>query len=133
MTAVVIDASAGVELIADTLRGRALRSLLPPGAVPWVPELFYVECASVLRRMELREVITPAQATRAVRRLLEWHLRVVDARGLLLDAWGYRANITLGDAVYVALAQHLNAPLLTEDRRLVKTRPQLPVATLHLP
>ena len=32
MTAVVIDASAGVELVADTVRGRALRSLLPPDA-----------------------------------------------------------------------------------------------------
>jgi hypothetical protein len=37
---VVIDASAGVELAADTLRGRALPTLLPTDAVPWVPELF---------------------------------------------------------------------------------------------
>jgi hypothetical protein len=41
---VVIDASAGVELAADTLRGRALRTLLPTDAVRWVPELFFVEC-----------------------------------------------------------------------------------------
>jgi hypothetical protein len=39
---VVIDASAGVELAADTRRDRALRTLLPPDAVPWVPELFFV-------------------------------------------------------------------------------------------
>ncbi len=34
MTPVVIDASAGVELVADTVRGRALRGLLPPDAAP---------------------------------------------------------------------------------------------------
>jgi hypothetical protein len=44
---VVIDASAGVQLAADTLRGRALRTLLPADAVPWAPELFFVECASM--------------------------------------------------------------------------------------
>jgi len=50
VTQVVIDASAGVELFADTVRGRALRGLLPSHPVPWVPELFYVECGAVLRR-----------------------------------------------------------------------------------
>jgi len=49
MTPVVIEASAGVELVADTVRGRALRGLLPAEAVPWAPELFYVECGAVLR------------------------------------------------------------------------------------
>ena len=49
---VVIDASAGAELAADTLRGRALRALLPADAVPWVPELFFAECGSVLRRWD---------------------------------------------------------------------------------
>ena len=53
MNPVVIDASAGVELAADTLRGRALRTLLPADAVPWVPELFFVECGAVLRRWDL--------------------------------------------------------------------------------
>jgi hypothetical protein len=40
---VVIDASAGVELAADTLPGRALRTLMPTDAVPWLPELFFVD------------------------------------------------------------------------------------------
>jgi hypothetical protein len=37
---VVIDASAGVELVVDTRRGRALRGLLSAGVLPWVPEIF---------------------------------------------------------------------------------------------
>ncbi len=43
MTSIVIDASAGVERVADTIRGRALRGLLPADTIPWVPEVFYVE------------------------------------------------------------------------------------------
>ena len=61
MNPVVIDASAGVELAADTLRGRALRALLPADAVPWVPELFFVEGGAVLRRWDLNRILTPAQ------------------------------------------------------------------------
>jgi len=62
VTPVVIDASAGAELVADTVR-RALRALLPADAVPWVPETFFVEVGSVLRRWDL-----DAHACRA-----HWH------------------------------------------------------------
>lgn len=67
MTPVVIDASAGVELVGDTVRGRSLRALLPTDAVPWVPELFYVECGTVLRRWDLNSILVPAQIAQASR------------------------------------------------------------------
>jgi hypothetical protein len=38
VTLVVIDASAGVEIVCDTRRGRALARLLPVEAEGWVPE-----------------------------------------------------------------------------------------------
>lgn len=132
MTPVVIDASAGVELVADTLRGRALRRLLPPGAVPWVPELFYVECGAVLRRWDLSAVLSPAQIATALDELMSWPLRVTQVRSLLRDAWRLRANLTFSDAVYVALAGHLGADLLTDDQKLANT-PNLVVRPLHLP
>lgn len=132
MTPVVIDASAGVELIADTVRGRALRGLLPSDAVPWVPELFYVECGAVLRRWDLNAILTPAQMAGALDQLMAWPLRVTQVRGLFTDAWRFRANLTFPDAVYVALAEHLGADLLTDDQRLAKA-PKLAVRPLHLP
>lgn len=50
MTPVVIDASAGIELAADTVLPRALRALLAADAVPWVLEHSFVECGAVLWR-----------------------------------------------------------------------------------
>ncbi|MGH9127419.1 MAG: type II toxin-antitoxin system VapC family toxin [Acidimicrobiales bacterium] len=131
MTPVVIDASAAVELVADTLRGRALRALLPIDAVPWVPEIFDVERGSVLRRWDLNHILTPTEIGTAVHELLTWPLRVVEVRGLFDDAWRRRATITFADAIYVALADHLGAPLLTDDHKLANA-PGLPVQTLRL-
>lgn len=131
MTPVVIDASAGVELAADTQRGRALRSLLPAGAVPWVPEIFYVECGAVLRRWDLHRVLTSQQIATAVDQLLAWPLRIAQVRPLFSDAWRRRANVSFPDAVYVVLAEHLRAPLLTDDHKLGNT-PKLGVQALRL-
>ena len=132
MTPLVIDASAGVELVADTLRGRELRSLLPVEAVPWVPEHFYVECGAVLRRWDLNSVLTPDQIGRAIDELMAWPLRITQVRRLFPDAWRLRANLSFADALYVALARHLDAELLTDDNRLANA-PNLPIQILHLP
>lgn len=58
MTRFVLDASAGVELLLDTARGRALASQLPASGEWWVPEQYYLEVASALRRSAQRNVIT---------------------------------------------------------------------------
>lgn len=131
MTPVVIDASAGVELAADTVRGRALRALLAADAVPWAPESFYVECGAVLRRWDLNGTLTPAQVSQAIGELMAWPLRITQVRGLFADAWRLRANVTFADAIYVALADRLDADLLCDDIRLVNA-PGLPVRVLRL-
>ena len=60
-----------------------------------------------------------------------WPLRVTQVRWLFADAWRPRSNATIADAIYVALAEHLDAALLTDDHRLANT-PNLPVRALHL-
>ena len=47
-----------------------------------------------------------------------WRFAVMATRVLLPRVWEMRDNLTAYDAVYVALAQALDAPLLTCDRRL---------------
>ncbi len=45
---------------------------------------------------------------------------------MLRRIWSWRSNLTAYDAVYVALAEILNGPLLTTDARLARA-PNLPV------
>lgn len=131
-TPLVVDASAGVEMIARTTRGAALRALVPAGSVPWVPDgLFDAEVLSVLRRWDLRSVLTPDQLATARLRLRAWRLRRVSVRAVAGDAWDLRHNLSFTDGCYVALAARLNAPFLTDDLNLVNAQ-TLAVVTLHL-
>ena len=135
MTRVVIDASAGAEIVAATARGRALARLLPNEAELWVPEHFYVEVLGVLRHQSvITRTISPARAELAIDRLSRWHLRQAAVAPLMLPAWSQRHNMSVADAIYVALADQLGAALLTDDHRLVGA-PTFPadVAVLQLP
>lgn len=116
VTAIVIDASAGVELGADTdtVRGRRLRRLVPPGSDPWVPDHFYVECAAVLHRWDLSGHSPPSRIETALRQLLTWPLRSSRHARSDLSGLGGPGELTIADGVYVALALHLGAPLLDE-------------------
>lgn len=121
MSSVVIDASAGVEIVAETRRGRALARLVPAGSEGWVPEHFYAEVLGVLRRRFLIEAkLTESQATASVARLGSWHLHRASVAPLVPAAWRYRHNMTAADALYVALAEELGADLLTDDHRLAE-------------
>lgn len=122
MTPVVIDASAGVEILADTVHGRRLAQLLPADAVGWVPEHFYVEVAGVVRHQTVvARSMTDELAMTVLDRLERWHLRQAQPGPLLSAAWRFRHNMTMADAVYVALAADLDAALLTDDHRLVNS------------
>jgi predicted nucleic acid-binding protein len=73
----------------------------------------------VLRRHEMHGEITRARAITAFNSL---HgapaLRRAQIRPLMPDAWGLRHNLTIADALYVALATRLHATLLTGDLKL---------------
>ncbi len=55
----------------------------------------------------------------------------VQVRPMLDEAWSKRGHLTVYDALYVGLAEHLNATLVTGDLRLARS-PQLNV-TLIVP
>ncbi len=75
MTAVVIDASAGVEMVAGTRRGAALAKLLPAEAEGWVPEHFYAEVVAAAvsgsRAVWHSVCHNPGMASRVVRARLD--------------------------------------------------------------
>ena len=128
---VIVDASAGVELLVDSVQGKRLRRLVPQGATLWVPELFYVEVGSVLRRWSINHVIPDTAIVEAIRRLRAWPLHRARVRELFDEAWKLRHNFTFADGLYVALAVQLDAPVLTGDLNLANA-PNLPVPVLHI-
>jgi len=129
LTPIVLDASAGVELALQTPIGRQLQVKLPVGAVSWVPEHYFVEAAAVLRRLELRGTYDEVRIQLAMERLLAAPVRRVSVRPLVAEGWQLRHNLTVADALYVVVAKHLNAPLVTTDNKLAAA-PTLPVATI---
>jgi predicted nucleic acid-binding protein len=129
LTPVVLDASAGVELALKTPVGRRLDAQMPGDATIWVPEHFYAESAAVLRRLDLNQHTAPARVQVAFTRLVSTPTRQVAVKPLLVEAWTLRHNLTIADALYVVLARHLEASLVTADRRLANA-PALPVRTI---
>jgi predicted nucleic acid-binding protein len=80
--------------------------------------------------MELKRLITDVRARDALDRLLRLPITVARSRPLIPEAWTLRRNMIIQDAVYVVLARHLDAPVLTGDRRLANA-PDLRVQVLH--
>ena len=79
--------------------------------------------ARLQRRAGLTPPITPAEAVRArpcFPALADCRFPLADIRMtfLLPRIWDLRHNLTAYDAAYVALAEALDAPLLTRDQRL---------------
>ena len=129
MTRLVLDASAGVELLLNTTRARSLAAQFPSSAQWWVPEHYFVEVAAALRRAALNGAATAARVDEAFVMLERSVFRRAEVRPLLADAWKRRLSMTIGDALYVVLAQHLDAALVTADERLARA-PSLGVPTI---
>lgn len=122
----VIDASALVlALNSKTEAGSELRARLPRER-RHAPYLIDAEVGNVLRRHEQANRVSSTEADTALR--AGWVL--VDHRyphgGTLAErAWKLRHNLSFYDALYVALAERLDVPLLTGDARLARA-PGLP-------
>ncbi len=113
---IVVDASAAVELLLATARGAAVaKRIFDPAESLHAPELLDLEIAQVLRRYERARIIDAARADAALRDLADLRIERYSHRLLLPRAWALRANLTIYDAVYIALAELLEAPLLTGD------------------
>jgi predicted nucleic acid-binding protein len=116
---IVLDASAVVELLLGTKAGIAVRQRVSGGNESLhAPHLMDVEVAQVLRRYQATGAIDDTRGREALEDLGDLDVARYPHDPLLLRVWQLRANLTAYDAVYVALAEALGAPLLTRDRRI---------------
>lgn len=82
------------------------------------PHLLDVEVAQILRRFVRRGELAPDRAREALDDLASLPLERYSHEILLSRVWTLRENLTAYDAVYVALAEILDATLLTRDARI---------------
>jgi predicted nucleic acid-binding protein len=116
---IVVDASAILELLLRTPAAAAVeRRLLGGRETLHAPHLLDVEVAHVLRRYAFAGDMSAEQGREALDDLENLSLRRYPHGVLLPRMWELRAKLTAYDAVYIALAEALDAPLLTRDRRL---------------
>lgn len=115
---IVVDASVVVTALADDgpdgdrarqrLRGERLVA----------PYLIDIEVVAAWRRMAAAGDIDDRRAHLAIGDLQNLRLERVPHGRLLDRCWELRSNLTVYDAAYVALAEVVDAVLLTADRKL---------------
>jgi predicted nucleic acid-binding protein len=119
---IVIDASAELAILlnvgreVEDIRDRIARQ----GETLHVPHLFEIEVLHALRHPVLRGTVSSERVQLALGRLRDTQLVRYPHTPLMGRIWELRDNLTAYDAAYVALAEALDAPLVTMDARLAQ-------------
>lgn len=120
---IVLDASAALEWllgwrhagkVASQVIGRRSRVIA-------APHLIDLEMAQVLRRQVESNNLSPDRAAQALDDWLDLDVKRYPHAALLSRIWELRKNLTAYDAAYIALAEGLDASLLTCDRKLARS------------
>ncbi len=118
---IVVDASGLLECLLQTpLGARVEARLFRDQDELHAPHLVDVELVQGLRRLVRTGEVSSVRAEEAIADLVDLDLHRHDHVDLLGRAWRLRDNITAYDAVYVALAEAIEAPMVTCDKPLAK-------------
>jgi predicted nucleic acid-binding protein len=117
---VVMDASAVVAMLADDGGAGEWAAAYVTGARLAAPDLMPYEAANILRRHVLAGNLDASAAALAHGDLTALPCDLYPYAALADRAWELRGNVTIYDAAYVALAELMEAPLLTLDARLAR-------------
>jgi len=119
---IVLDASAAIEWLFQSPAGMKIdRRMFVPSESLHAPHLIDVEVAQVLRRYVRDKTITAQRGQEALQDLRDLPLSRYPHEFLIPRVWELRATLTAYDAVYVALAELLGAPLLTCDGKIASS------------
>lgn len=116
---IVVDASAAVAFLTDGDQiGQFVGTTIVANEIAY-PSLMPFEAAHVLRRLRVNELVDESLAQRALHAVAGFGGQVFEFQELAGRIWQLRHNLTAYDAAYVALAELIDAPLLTLDARLI--------------
>lgn len=116
---IVVDASAVAEVVLRQPAAAAVeRRIHDMRESLHAPYLIDVEVANVVRRYAARREIIDARGPQALDDLANFPMHRHPHLALLPRIWELRHNLSAYDAAYIALAELLDAPLVTRDARL---------------
>lgn len=115
---IVVDASAAAEWLLDTPKAGAVRARAIREDALVAPHLIDVEVLQAFRNLTAAGILDPVRARDALTDLAEMRMTRYPHFALLPRIWELRHNLSAYDAAYVALAEAMDAPLLTCDRKL---------------
>ncbi len=115
---IVVDASVVVTALADDGPDGDQARLRLRGERLAAPHVIDLEVTSAWRRMASVGDLDARRVELAIAELVALRLDRVPHGRLLSRCWELRANLTVYDAAYVALAEVLETKLLTADTRL---------------
>jgi predicted nucleic acid-binding protein len=115
---IVVDASAVVALLVDGGKAGEWVGATIAEQDLIAPALMEFEVANILRRHELAGLIDATTAAMAHQDLLDLAVEPWPYQPLAARVWQLRHNVTAYDGAYVALAELVEATLVTLDNRL---------------
>lgn len=118
----IVDASCLYEVVSPASRADQIQARLDLDRDLAAPHVIDVEVLSVIRRDHMRGRLDATAAVLAMQDLRDWPGQRFSHRPLLERAWELRHNVRAWDAFYVALAEALDATLITRDGRLGRVR-----------
>ncbi len=116
---IVVDASVIVELLLNAPRSLEVRRRLMTSRESLAaPHLLDLEVIQALRRYHAGGELDDDRARESLRNLSEFRLQRYPHQPFIGRIWELRRNLTAYDAAYIALAEALNATLVTRDARM---------------
>lgn len=122
MNATVVDASVAAKWLIEEEGTEAALRLRGPDYELSCPDLLFLEVGNVVWRKVREDEVDEADGRAMVAAVLDAPLLVEPSAALLPAAWeiAVRRDRSVYDGVYLALAEALDARLVTADRRLVR-------------
>lgn len=114
----VVDASCLYEVLLNTAMAAPIAGRLTADPDLVAPHVIDVEILGAIRRDRMLGRLDETEARQALTDLADWGGERFGHRALLPRAWELRDTVRAWDAMYVALAEALDATLLTMDARL---------------
>lgn len=124
----IVDASCLFEVVTATRLAEPIRRRLELDPEQAAPHVVDVEVVGAIRRHLLLGELDETTAALGVAQLSAWTGTRHGHRPLLDRVWELRSSVRSWDAFYVALAESLDATLLTRDGRLARAPgPRCPI------